>query len=70
MKFTLFKKDNEICLKSIKKKIKKTLQNITNFEKQNEECKKNSFEERQEKIEEKLDYLICIFERIIEKINN
>lgn len=70
MKFTLFKQNNEIHLKKLKKKIKKSLVLVDKAQKQIEFNEENETKERFTKIEEKIDYIICLFENIIEKINN
>lgn len=70
MKFTLFKKNNEIHLKKLKKKIKKSLILIDKAQKEIDFNEENETKERFIKIEEKIDYIICLFENIIEKINN
>lgn len=70
MKFTLFKKNNEIHLKKLKKKIKKSLILVDKAQKEIDFNEENETKERFAKIEEKIDYIICLFENIIEKINN
>lgn len=70
MKFTLFKQNNEIHLKKLKKKIKKTLVLVNKAQKEINFNEENQMEDRFNKIEEKIDYIICLFENIIEKINN
>jgi hypothetical protein len=70
MKFTLFKKNNEIHLKKLKKKIKKSLILVDKAQKEIDFNQENETKERFIKIEEKIDYIICLFENIIEKINN
>lgn len=70
MKFTLFKKNNEIHLKKLKKKIKKSLILVDKAQKEIDFNEENETKERFIKIEEKIDYIICLFENIIEKINN
>lgn len=70
MKFTLFKQNNEIHLKKLKKKIKKSLVLVEKAQKEINSNEDNETKERFNKIEEKIDYIICLFENIIEKINN